>query len=77
MRDVLAVAGLLLLGLAADPATALVARAPAQQSEVVLAGHRLWHRVPTSPYYSAGYPRLYYYPWGLRPHARWRRWQHR
>ena len=30
-----------------------------------------------SPYYSYGYPRLYYYPWGVAPrsYARHRRWR--
>ena len=30
-----------------------------------------------SPYYSYGYPRLYYYPWGLDPRRSWHRRRHR
>jgi hypothetical protein len=47
---------------------------------VVLAAHRnnhirFFNRTPASPYQSYGHPRLYYYPWGLRPDKR--RWFHR
>ena len=37
---------------------------------------RIWRRQPGSPFYSTGYPRLYYYPWGVEPRTHLRRWRH-
>ena len=84
MRIVMTIVGGLLAVAAAQPAAALRAWPGAAHSyvvadgkalhEVVRVSHRLWQRVPTSPYYSYGYPRLYYHPWGVRPLAR--RWRH-
>ena len=79
-----ALALMTIIGLATvEPAAAATTGAPMSgdrvqaQAGMIKASHRRWHIVPTSPYYSAGYPRLYYYPWGLGPHARWQRWRHR
>ena len=44
-------------------------------ARVLKVDRRLFRRVPTSAYHSYGYPRLYYYPYGLRPpQRRWRWW---
>ena len=75
------IAACTMMSAAADRATASVSRPDlprvGQAAAVQTVNHRRWHVVPTSPYYSAGYPRLYYYPWGLRPHTRWHRWGRR
>ena len=73
----------MLAAIATGPAAASVPHPTALPREAATDGtvrieHRLSRRlVPTSPYYSYGYPRLYYHPWGLSPHARTHRWFHR
>lgn len=61
-------------GLAA-PAAAVPARPMAAEASR-FAATPVTGRIPygygyryTSPYYSYGYPRLYYYPWGLPPRS--------
>ena len=73
-------AAALLIGLAAAPAVADGTSAPERRSHSVkarvtakhaAAQRPLSYRRDSSPYFSYGYPRLYYYPWGLPPRRRW------
>ena len=73
------------LPLGAETALGHPARPSAAPAPAGTTAEPVFGRIPygdsyryTSPYYSYGYPRLYYYPWGIQPRHRWnlRRWHH-
>lgn len=64
--------------LGAHSAAGLPVRLAATPAAATAMAEPVFGRIPygdsyryASPYYSYGYPRLYYYPWGLQPRYRW------
>jgi len=73
-----ALAVVIAVPLGAHSAMSLPARPSPAPAAMGTAAEPVFGRIPygdsyryTSPYYSYGYPRLYYYPWGLQPRYRW------
>lgn len=73
-----ALAVVIAVPLGAPSAQSLPYRLVAPPLATVVAAEPVFGRIPygdsyryTSPYYSYGYPRLYYYPWGIQPRRHW------